>query len=118
MKKSQISRYLPALIAFFVLAGTSFAAKISTPGSSTTKKSSRKVSESSRASAKMRRIRHSRRVSYTRRHRRHRYYERFTANSFVTTDQTAGDVTAGEDPVVRQAAIDALEELSLGEGLF
>jgi cell division protein FtsI/penicillin-binding protein 2 len=39
---------------------------------------------------------------------RHHYYERFTANSFATSDIFAGDVTAGEDPVVRQAAIDAL----------
>ncbi|HTV81297.1 MAG TPA: penicillin-binding transpeptidase domain-containing protein [Acidobacteriaceae bacterium] len=43
---------------------------------------------------------------------RHRYYERFTADSFATTDQTAGDVTAGEDPVVRQAAIDALGNMN------
>lgn len=39
---------------------------------------------------------------------RHRYYERFTASSFATSDIFAGDVTTGEDPVVRQAAIDAL----------
>ena len=39
---------------------------------------------------------------------RHHYYERFTASSFATSDIFAGDVTAGEDPVVRQAAIDAL----------
>src|SRR5690348_7729759 len=112
MKKSQVCRYLPALIAFFVFAGTSFAAKISTPGTSTTKKTNHKVSESSRASAKMSRLRHSRRVSYARRHRRRRYYEHFTASSFVTTDQTTGDVTAGEDPVVRQAAIDALGNMN------
>jgi penicillin-binding protein 2 len=43
---------------------------------------------------------------------RHRYYERFTADSFATTDLTAGDVTAGEDPVVRQAAIDALGNMN------
>jgi membrane carboxypeptidase/penicillin-binding protein len=40
--------------------------------------------------------------------RRHHSYERFTANSFATSDIFAGDVTAGEDPVVRQAAIDAM----------
>jgi len=45
-------------------------------------------------------------------HRRHRYYERFTASSFATSDITAGDVTAGEDPVVRQAAIDALGDMN------
>ncbi|MGB7136041.1 MAG: penicillin-binding transpeptidase domain-containing protein [Acidobacteriaceae bacterium] len=46
------------------------------------------------------------------RHRVHRYYERFTASSFVTSDITSGDVTAGEDPVVRQAAIDALGDMN------
>ncbi len=39
---------------------------------------------------------------------RHRYQERFSADSFTDTDLSQGDVTAGEDPVVRQAAIDAL----------
>jgi len=34
--------------------------------------------------------------------------ERFTASSFASSDIFDGDVTAGEDPVVRQAAIDAL----------
>jgi membrane carboxypeptidase/penicillin-binding protein len=42
----------------------------------------------------------------------HRYYERFTASSFVTSDLTAGDITAGEDPVVRQAAINALGDMN------
>ncbi len=45
-------------------------------------------------------------------HRRHHYYERFTASSFVNYDQTAGDVTAGEDPIVRAAAIEALGEMN------
>jgi membrane carboxypeptidase/penicillin-binding protein len=40
--------------------------------------------------------------------RRHHSNERFTASSFASGDIFAGDVTAGEDPVVRQAAIDAL----------
>jgi len=44
--------------------------------------------------------------------RRHRYYERFTASSFASSDFLAGDVTAGEDPVVRQAAIDALGDMN------
>ncbi len=39
--------------------------------------------------------------------RRH-YGEVFTADSFTNTDITQGDVTTGEDPVVRQAAVDAL----------
>jgi penicillin-binding protein 2 len=41
-------------------------------------------------------------------HSRHHSYERFTGNSFASSDIFAGDVTTGEDPVVRQAAIDAL----------
>jgi penicillin-binding protein 2 len=44
--------------------------------------------------------------------RRHRYYERFTASSFATADEFAGDITAGEDPIVRQAAIDALGDMN------
>ncbi len=43
---------------------------------------------------------------------RHRYYERFTASSFASADLTAGDITAGEDPVVRQAAIEALGDMN------
>ena len=45
--------------------------------------------------------------------RHHRYYgERFTASSFASGDIFAGDITAGEDPVVRQAAIDALGDMN------
>ena len=43
--------------------------------------------------------------------RRHRYYERFHTSSFAS-EITEGDVTAGEDPVVRQAAIDALGNMN------
>jgi penicillin-binding protein 2 len=112
MKKIQTIRYLPALIALLVFGGAAFGAKISTPGASSTKRSTRKVSESTRAQARINRLRHSRRVRYSRRHRRHRYYEHFTAKSFVETDQTAGDIVGGEDPVVRQAAIDALGNMN------
>jgi membrane carboxypeptidase/penicillin-binding protein len=51
-----------------------------------------------------------RRVGHT--IRRHRYYERFTASSFARGDIFAGDVTAGEDPVVRQAAINAMGDMN------
>ena len=53
----------------------------------------------------------TRRVALTTR-RRHRYYERFHASSFADGDIFADDVTAGEDPVVRQAAIDALGDMN------
>jgi penicillin-binding protein 2 len=39
------------------------------------------------------------------------YHERFYMSSFAE-DLTAGDVTTGEDPVVRQAAIDALGNMN------
>lgn len=45
-------------------------------------------------------------------HGRHRYYERFTASSFASGDIFSGDVTTGEDPVVRQAAINALDGMN------
>jgi membrane carboxypeptidase/penicillin-binding protein len=45
-------------------------------------------------------------------HRRHRYYERFTASSFASSDIFSDDITTGEDPVVRQAAIDALGDMN------
>ena len=43
--------------------------------------------------------------------RRHRSYERFTASSFVTS-QGDGDITAGEDPTIRAAVIDALGNMN------
>lgn len=44
--------------------------------------------------------------------RRHHYFERFTASSFFKGAIGEGDQTAGEDPVVRQAAIDALGDMN------
>ena len=89
------------------------------------------VQESASARRHLASSQHSRRVAHlstaayvtTRRGRRghlrrtslrihHRYYERFTADSFATSDLTDGDITAGEDPVVRQAAIDALGNMN------
>ncbi len=43
---------------------------------------------------------------------RHRSYEHFTGDSFAETDLTASDSTAGEDPVVRQAALEALGNMN------
>jgi penicillin-binding protein 2 len=54
---------------------------------------------------------YSSRTHYPGTPRRHRYYERFHTSSFAS-DITEGDVTAGEDPVVRQAAIDALGNMN------
>jgi len=43
---------------------------------------------------------------------RHRYYERSTVSSFVKGDIGTDDITTGEDPVIRQAAIDALGNMN------
>lgn len=74
---------------------------------------------SSRSTTGLRRVRTKgsraslHRAVLTGRRRRHRYFgERFTASSFAKGDIFAGDVTAGEDPVVRQAAIDALGDMN------
>ncbi len=80
------------------------------------------VSESPSAQKKIRSSKHSRRTvvvaATTKKGRtkkvaaKRRYYERFSASSFVADDQTRGDVTAGEDPTVRAAAIDALGNMN------
>ena len=78
------------------------------------RKKSRAVTENQHAKKRMRTLARSRAprsqfASGTR--RRRRYYERFHTSSFAS-DITEGDVTAGEDPVVRQAAIDALGNMN------
>jgi cell division protein FtsI/penicillin-binding protein 2 len=50
-------------------------------------------------------------VALRSRSRRHRYVEQFTGNSF-SDDITDGDIVEGEDPIVRQAAIDALGNMN------
>ena len=92
------------------------AATVSTR-SLTARRKSQKVSETPRARKRLSRLSRSRartrttRVARTTRTRRHRYYERFTASSFLD-DKFESDVTAGEDPIVRQAALDALGNMN------
>jgi penicillin-binding protein 2 len=92
-----------------------FAASVN-PSTVTPHRKSRAVTENQHARKRMRTLAHSRvpRSHYaTTAHstRRHRYYERFHTSSFAS-EITDGDVTAGEDPVVRQAAIDALGNMN------
>ncbi|MGH9524199.1 MAG: penicillin-binding transpeptidase domain-containing protein, partial [Terriglobales bacterium] len=128
-KRSTFSTVLILLAALVLLCAAATAATIS-PKS---KKKSAKVSESAKtqkqiaarksshttakssvkkASTKSRR-RYSR-YQWINGHRvkRNRYYERFTASSFVDIDLTTADVTAGEDPAVRAAAIEALGNMN------
>ena len=71
------------------------------------------VAESSRARKRVARLHHSRRPlrNANLRVRRHRYYEHFTASSFAE-NVTDGDNTVSEDPIVRQAALDALGNMN------
>ena len=93
------------------------------------KSKSTKVSESQRTRRRMRHLAssrstavHSTAVHRTSSHKasltrasvsrsQHRYHERFFMSSFAE-GITGGDVTEGEDPVVRQAAIDALGNMN------
>ncbi|MFY9560687.1 MAG: penicillin-binding transpeptidase domain-containing protein [Terriglobales bacterium] len=93
-----------------LLEGSSIAASVNTRSLTTRKSPS--VSESQRAKKRMRTLAKGRapRSRYSRT-RRHRYYERFHTSSFAG-DISEGDLTAGEDPVVRQAAVDALGNMN------
>jgi cell division protein FtsI/penicillin-binding protein 2 len=89
---------------------SSFAASVNTRALTTRKSPS--VSESQHAKKRMRTLAKGR-APRTRaaRLRRRRNFERFYTSSFAdgTSD---GDATAGEDPVVRQAAVEALGNLN------
>jgi penicillin-binding protein 2 len=77
------------------------------------------ITESPATQKKMARAKHSTRSSAqassahvtttktAKKGKKSKYYERFSGNSFAL-DQGDGDITAGEDPIVRAAAIEAL----------
>jgi penicillin-binding protein 2 len=114
MFKGSLLRLVLTLCACLPFAGMSWAAHINTH--TPTKSNSKKVSETPRTRRRIHHLAKSRatnltRVSTTAPHRRHRYYERFHMSSFAE-DIAAGDITAGEDAVVRQAAIDALGNMN------
>jgi len=109
-------------LAFFcglamLLEASGIAASVN-PTTVTPHKRTRSVTENQHAKRRMRALARSRTphsqfvttASTTTSRRRH-YYERFHVSSFAS-DITEGDVTAGEDPVVRQAAIDALGNMN------
>jgi len=100
-----------------LLAASGIAASVNPPAL-TPRRKARGVTENQHARRRMRTLARSRAprsqystTHYSGTHRRHRYYERFSTSSF-SSDITEGDVTAGEDPVVRQAAIDALGNMN------
>jgi penicillin-binding protein 2 len=103
LKKSAIVQLLVVLTFAVLLPATADARSTRTSKTS----SSQNISESPRAQKRIARLRHAR--ATTRRHRR--YYERFYTSSYAD-DLTEGDVIAGEDPVVRAAALEALGNMN------
>jgi penicillin-binding protein 2 len=109
------STFIGIVISIVLLASTDGNAASVSTRSLTGKSKSQKVSEAPRARKRLSRLARSRahrgRIVTAAHRRRHRYYEHFTANSFAD-EVGEGDVTAGEDIVVRQAAMDALANMN------
>ena len=106
-------RLVLTLCACLPLAGVSWAAHINTH--TPAKSKSQKVNETARTRRRyhhLARSRSAKPIPVSATTRRHHYYERFHMSSFVQDDITAGDVTTGEDPIVRRAAIDALGNMN------
>lgn len=107
----------PRLIVLFssiILLGTvGLAATLNPQPPTVSHNRSRGITESPRTRRHMRHLARSRvvRSRTVTSLKRHHYYEHFYASSYAK-DITDGDVTTGEDPVVRQAAIDALGNMN------
>jgi penicillin-binding protein 2 len=122
--------HLAFLLGLIALPASLFAGDTSATTHHVTHHARAHVQESASAQQHITHLQHSRRSAHlttatltttTRRGRvrnasltvtRHRSYERFTGNSFTDIDLTNGDTIGGEDPVVRQAAIDALGNMN------
>jgi len=110
---TSLLRLLFAFMLCLPLAGVSWAAHVNTRALNAKSKSP-KISETQHTRRRLHHLARSRGASVTpvsAAARRRRYHERFHMSSFAE-DITAGDVTTGEDPVVRQAAIDALGNMN------
>jgi penicillin-binding protein 2 len=106
--KSWLIRVALVLGLTLLLEASGIAASVNTRRLAPRSKSA--VNENQPAKKRMRTLAKSR-APRSRHARRHRYYERFYRSSFAS-DTANGDVTAGEDPVVRTAAIDALGNMN------
>jgi penicillin-binding protein 2 len=109
--KAWLIRVVLVVALTLLLQASGIAASVNTRRLTTKPKSN--VSETQHARKRMRTLARSRapRTRLVRTVRRRRYYERFYMSSFAE-DTANGDITAGEDPVVRQAAIDALGNMN------
>src|SRR5260370_8194920 len=104
-------RLLMSFATWLVSVQVMWAAHVNTHALNTKKAKSQKISESQSTRRHIRRLARTR-VTRTSVHtRRHRYHERFFTSSFANNIFEA-DMTAGEDPIVRQSAIDALSNMN------
>jgi penicillin-binding protein 2 len=114
MKKASVI----AQFALLVLTLIAFEMTASAATNTTAQRNKAKqISENAHARRNMSRLRRSRiarsrrgRTRYVRR-RHHHYYERFYTSSF-SDDVADGDITTGEDPMVRAAAVEALGNMN------
>ncbi len=110
-----IFRFAIIVLLALLLKQSGIAANVNTRSLTSRKSKSQSVNESQRVRRRMSRLARSRapraRLVRTTHRRRHRYYERFSTSSFAQ-DLSDGDATAGEDPIVRQAALDALGHMN------
>jgi beta-lactamase class D len=104
---------LAAAVVTLLLAGVSWAAHINTNTHAPAKSKSPKISETQHTRRRQHHLARSRsaRVTPVLASGRRRYHERFHMSSF-SEEIATGDLTAGEDPIVRQAAIDALGNMN------
>ncbi len=112
-KGMRLFRLFLTLATCLPLAGISWAAHITAHPTTKKTPARAKISETTHTRRRMHHLAHARTVPVTRvsATTHHRYHERFSMSSFAE-GLTAGDVTTGEDPVVRQAAIDALGNMN------
>ena len=112
MKKFWLVYLAAVLGAIWLLTASGLAATVNTR-TLTSKSKEKSLNENQHARKKMRRLARSRapRTRYASRRHRRRYYERFNTSSFAD-EITDGDEIAGEDPVVRAAAVDALGNMN------
>jgi penicillin-binding protein 2 len=108
------SSVFTASLVCLLFADVSWAAHIATHAP--VKKPSQKISESQHTRHRLHHLAHARtthtgRVTHVSVSTRRRWHERFSMSSFAE-GLTAGDITAGEDLVVRQAALDALGNMN------
>jgi penicillin-binding protein 2 len=111
-QETRFLRWILTFVIWLPLTGASWAAHVNTTTNSA-KSKSQKISETQRTRRRLHRLASARAASVTQvsaAHRR-RYHERFLMSSFAE-DVAEGDAIAGEDSVVRRAAIDALGNMN------